>query len=131
MILKDELLKNNYSIIASNGYYSFDAGILPVLSKVNEDKDFFKGLSVADRVIGKASASLLAYSGVKQVYALVLSKAGQEVLEKYHIEYQYDELVDYIVNRKGDGMCPMEMTVKDIDDLEQAFIALKNKVALP
>ena len=131
MILKDELLTNNYSIIASNGYYSFDAGILPVLSKVNEDKDFFKDLSVADRVIGKASASLLAYSGVKQVYALVLSKAGQEVLEKYHIEYQYDELVDYIVNRKGDGMCPMEMTVKDIDNLEQAFIALKNKVALP
>lgn len=129
MILKDELLKNNYSIITSNGYHSYDAGIKPVISKINENKDFFKDQSVVDRVIGKASASLLAYSGVKEVYALVLSKAGQEVLEKYHIAYQYDELVDYIINRKGDGMCPMEMTVKDIDDLEQAYIALKNKVA--
>ena len=32
-----------------------------------------------------------------------------------------------IVNRKGDGMCPMEETVKDIDNAEKALSALKQK----
>lgn len=122
--LKDEKL----SIITSNGYKSSDNGIKPILLRINENRYFFKDLSVADKIIGKASAMLLVYSGVKEVNALVLSKSGQEILEKYHVKYSYEELVEYIINRKGDGMCPMEMTVKDIDDLENAYSALNDKV---
>ena len=129
MNLKETLLQNNYSIIASNGYYSSDDGIKPVITKVIEDKDYFKDLSVVDRVIGKASASLLIYSGVKEVYGLVISISAKQLFEKYNIPYKFDKLVEYIENRNKDGMCPMEMTVKDIDDLEKAFIALKNKIA--
>ena len=70
---------------------------------------------------------LLTLSGVRKVHAIVLSKAGKDVFEKYGIAYSFDELTDYIVNRRGDGMCPMEMTVKDIDDLEEAYEALKKK----
>ena len=36
--------------------------------------------------------------------------------------------MEYIVNRTNTGMCPMEMTVKDIDDLNEAEAALRNKV---
>lgn len=130
MLLKDELIEKGYSIIASNGYHSNDNGIKPVLFRLNENIEYFKGLSVADKIIGKASAMLLTLSGVKEVYALILSKAGQEIFEKYGVKYQYDEMVDYIVNRTGDGMCPMEMTVKDIDDLQAAYEALNNKVKM-
>jgi len=126
--LKKTLLENNYSIIASNGYYSKDSGIKPVIFKINEKKDYFKGLEVADKIIGKASAMLLVLSGVKKIEAIVLSKAGKAILDKYQIEYTYEELVEYIINRKGDGMCPMEICVKDIEDLEEAYIALNNKV---
>ena len=122
--LKDEKL----SIITSNGYKSSDNGIKPILLRINENRYFFKDLSVADKIIGKASAMLLVYSGVKEVNALVLSKSGKEILEKYKVKYSYEELVEYIINRKGDGMCPMEMTVKDIDDLENAYSALNDKV---
>ncbi|MDO4940089.1 MAG: DUF1893 domain-containing protein [Erysipelotrichaceae bacterium] len=128
MNLKQTLLANNYSIIASNGYYSLDSGIKPVISKIKDDKDYFSGLEVVDKIVGKASAMLLVYSGVSKVYALVLSLAGKQILDKYNIEYQYDELVPYIINRRGDGMCPMEITVKDIDDLKDAYDALLNKV---
>lgn len=128
MDLKKTLLENNYSIIASNGYYSKDSGIKPVIFKINEKKDYFKGLEVADKIIGKASAMLLVLSGVKKIEAIVLSKAGKAILDKYQIEYTYEELVEYIINRKGDGMCPMEICVKDIEDLEEAYIALNNKV---
>lgn len=128
MELKDILISNDYSIYASNGYYSKDNGIKPVLFRLNENKSFFKGLEVVDKIIGKASAMLLVLSGVKKVHALVLSATGKDIFEKYNIEYSYDELVPYIINRSGDGMCPMEITVKDIDNLQEAFVALNNKV---
>ena len=130
MILKDILHDKNCSIVASNGYVSFDSGIKPVISKLNEDLHFFNGLSVADKVVGKASAMLLTLSGVIEVYAETLSVAGKEVFDKYGVDYQYGNLVDYIVNRKGDGLCPMEETVKNIDDLREAYNALNRKIAL-
>ena len=129
MNLKETLLEKQYSILASNGYYSFEGGIKPIISKMIEDEHYFKGLSVVDKVVGKASASLLILSGVKDIYALVLSKAAKDMLEKYCIPYRFDTLVDFIENRNKDGMCPMEMTVKDIDDPVEAFVALKNKIA--
>ncbi len=128
MELKQLLLENSYSLVASNGYCSSDRGIRPVLMKLNERKDYFKDLEVVDKIVGKAVAMLLALSGARSVYALTLSKAGQEILEKYQIAYRYDRMVDYIVNDAGDGMCPMELTVKDIDDPEEAYHALQRKV---
>ena len=130
MNLKELLQENQYSIIASNGYNSHDNGIKPIITKMIDDIHYFKDLSVVDKVVGKASASLLILSGVKDVYALVLSRTAKDLLEKYNIPYKFDHLVDYIENRNKDGMCPMEMTVKDIDDLQQAYIALRNKIAL-
>ena len=129
MNLKETLLEKQYSILASNGYYSYDGGIKPVITKIIEDEHYFKGLSVVDKVVGKASASLFIMSGVKDIYALVLSKAAKDMLEKYCIPYRFDTLVDFIENRNKNGMCPMEMTVKDIDDPVEAFVALKNKIA--
>ena len=130
MILKDILHEKNCSIVASNGYVSFDNGIKPVISKLNEDLHFFNGLSVADKIVGKASAMLLTLSGVNEVYAEILSVSGKEIFEKYGIKYEYGQLVDYIVNRKGDGVCPMEETVKDLNDLHEAYEALNRKIAL-
>ncbi len=129
IMLKDELLEKNCSIIASNGYVSYESGIKPIISKMNEDLYYFKGLDIADKIIGKASAMLLALSGAGYVYAHVLSEAGRQILDRYGIRYEYGTLADMIINRAGTGMCPMEMTVKDIDDLQEAYEALKKKTA--
>ena len=129
MMLKDTLLASGHSLVASNGYYSDESGIRPVILPMNEDLRFFEGLSVADKIVGKASAMLLALSGAKEVYAHILSEAGRKILERYGIAYEYGEMVEYIVNRKGDGMCPMEETVKDIDDPLDAFKALNERIA--
>ena len=133
MELKDILIEKNCSLVASDGYISYDSGIKPVISKLNLDLHYFEGLEVADKVVGKASAMLLTLSGVKKVYAETLSIAGKEIFEKYNVEYEYGELVDYIVNKTGDDMCPMEKCVKDIDDLNEAYNALydrTNRMAL-
>ena len=129
-MLKDVLLEENCSIVASNGYVSFASGIKPLIEKLDEDIYYFRDLEVADKIVGKAAAMLFALSGVKKVYAHVLSKSGEKILQENNIEYEYGQLVDNIINRKGDDICPMEKTVKDIDDLKEAYIALKNKIAL-
>ena len=129
MMLKDTLLASGHSLVASNGYCSDESGIRPVILPMNEDLRFFEGLSVADKIVGKASAMLLALSGAKEVYAHILSEAGRKILERYGIAYEYGEMVEYIVNRKGDGMCPMEETVKDIDDPLDTFKALNERIA--
>ena len=130
MSLKNELLENNYSIVSSNGYHSFDSGIRPLIIPMIENPLFFKGQSVADKIIGKASALLLVYAQVKEVYTPLLSKAGREVFDRFHIPYEYDEETEYIVNRTGDDMCPMEKCVNQIDDPKEAFEALRKKLSL-
>lgn len=129
MNLLDELKANNYAIIASNGYYSCDSGIKPVIDKLNENIEYFKDLIVADKIIGKASAMLLTLSKVKEVYCLVLSISGKEILDANNIVCHYEQLVPNIINRKGDDICPMEKTVKDINDLNDAYIALNRKLS--
>ena len=129
---KEELLKNAYSIVAVRDdlhYTSTANGIKPVLLPMREDRAFFHDCLVVDRIIGKASASLLILSGAKEVYGLVMSESAVEILKRYDIPYRYDTLVPYIINRKGDDMCPMEKTVRDIEEPEEAFEALDAKLA--
>lgn len=128
MNLLDELKQHNYAVIASNGYFSYEDGIKPVINKINENIHYFKDLEVADKIVGKASAMLLSLSGAKKVYTRVLSKAGKEIFDKYNIECIYENLVPFIINRYGTGICPMEKVVKEIDDLDEAYSALKKKV---
>ena len=90
-------------------------GIAPLLELLDDGVDK-TGSSVADKIVGKAAALLYALMGVKRVYAEVLSEAGREVLDGHNIEVEYGTLTDKILNRKGDGPCPMENAVKDCSD---------------
>ncbi len=42
----------------------------------------------------------------------------------------YKILTDKIINRSGTGICPMEETVSNIEDCEQGYVALKEKLGL-
>ncbi len=102
-------------------------GIRPMLDFITKQWDL-TGYSVADIVVGKAVATLFVYSKIKAVYAHVLSKPALEYLNAHDIEVEYGTLVDNISNRAGDGICPMELCVANIDDANKAYFALKNKV---
>ena len=124
--LKDDItfvVLNHHQIHTSKMH-----GIRPVLDFLEAHSELLVNSEVADRIIGKASAMLLAKANISFLYAQVLSEAAIPILEKYAIPYEYGTLTPFIENRTKTGMCPMEETVKDIDDLDEAFIALKNKV---
>lgn len=49
-----------FAAVSEKGIYtSQKRGVAPIIEKIDENPDFFKGASVADRVIGKAAAMLL------------------------------------------------------------------------
>lgn len=87
-----------------------------------------EGTFVADSIIGKAAAMIFSLSGVKSCYGQNMSKSALEILEKNNITATYDVLTDFIQNRKGDGMCPMEATVLDVHDNATALKVLKEKI---
>ena len=84
-----------------------------------------EGASVADHVVGKAIALLCVYAGIREVYAEVLSRKAQVVLEEKGIPCQWKELVDNILGLTGSGVCPFEKAALDISDPEEAYAAFK------
>ncbi len=107
-------------------YRSQKSGISPMLDYLSDGLRF-DGYSAADKIIGKAAAMLFALAGVREVYGEVVSRAALPIFEKYGIACTWGSLAEHIINRRGDGICPMECTVAEIDDPEVAFEALLRK----
>ena len=124
------LLLTSASTIAvvSNGevFTSQERGVKPLLHLLTEKKGFLKGASVADKVIGKAAALLMVLGEIKEVHTLIISEPAIKVFEKYNISYFYDKKVDRIVNRTGDGLCPMETLCLDVEEPKEAFEKIMN-----
>ena len=126
------LLLTSASTIAvvSNGevFTSQERGVKPLLFLLKEKNGFLKGASVADKVIGKAAALLMVLGEIKEVHTLIISEPAIKVFEKYNIPCFYDKKVERIMNRTGDGLCPMETLCLDVDEPQEAFIKIKEKV---
>ena len=127
------LLLSSASTIAvvSNGevFTSQERGVKPLLHLLSEKKGFLKGASVADKVIGKAAALLMVLGEIKEVHTMVISEPAIKVFEKYNIPCFYDKKVERIVNRTGDGLCPMETLCLDVDNPMDAFTKIKDKIS--
>lgn len=103
-------------------------GIAPLLEFLDEGMPL-KGFSAADRVVGKAAAFLYVRLGVAAVYAGVMSRPAYETLTAHGIAASYGTLTDAIINRAGDGGCPMEQAVWQITDPEEAEQTLRRRLA--
>lgn len=129
---KEELLAGSYTCVVrkeDNVYTSTERGVKPLLNWLDSDIDF-SGYSAADKVVGKAAAMLYVLLGVEAVHAVVISTKAKNVLEQHGISVTYDSLVDRIHNRTNTGFCPMEEAVWEIDDLQEALWAVRDKVAM-
>ena len=110
-------------------FKSTKRGVAPLLEFIDGGRDF-SGFSAADKIVGKAAALLYAHMGVKEVYAEVMSKSAEQVLKAQNIMYSYGIIAEKIINRKGDGVCPMEDAVENISSPHEAVTAIKNKLKL-
>ncbi len=120
-------LGNHSLLVYKKGNISFqdEHGIQPLLIQI--EKKGLKKAIVVDKVIGKAAALLMVYGKVKQVHTDIIAKDAITVFEKHKIKYSYNKVVDYILNIKKNGLCPMEQKVKDIDSPKEAYKIFSEK----
>ena len=120
---KARLRRGDYTCVLVKGKQvltSREKGITPLLKFIAGGSDF-RGYCAADKIVGKAAALLYVYMGIEEVYAAVASSAAATIIRSL----QYEKLVPEIINRKGDGICPIEQAVKDIATAEEAYLLLK------
>lgn len=86
------------------------------------------GYSAADKVVGKAAAMLFIKAGVTAVHAVTLSQSGQRLFEKHGIKYSFESLTEHIINRSQTGLCPMEQTVSETDDIDTGVKLIMKKL---
>ena len=123
---KNILINNNNTCVLVLGdavYSSSERGVKPLLDFL-DSKTNFKGFSAADKTIGAGAAHLYLLLGVKTVWAKVISQSALDILKRANIKTKYETLVPYIINRRGDGMCPIEKAVKDITNSDEALNAI-------
>lgn len=108
-------------------FESDKSGIAPLIAAIDGGIDS-RGCTAYDKIVGKAAALLYVLMGVGKVHAGVLSASGEHVLKSNGITVTCDTLTERIINRKGDGLCPMELTVQDIDEPKAAYDVIKQKL---
>lgn len=121
---------HGYTCVVCKGaltHTAMERGVKPLLGWLDSGLDL-TGFSAADKVVGRATAFLYCLLGVREVYAQVMSRPAAQVLEAHGITYEAGMLVDGIINRRGNGPCPFESAVMDIQDASSALAAIRNKL---
>ncbi len=78
------------------------------------------GLSLRDRIAGKAAALLIVRLGIRRVHAGILSRLGKQVFEARQVEHSWDQLVERID-------CHTEAALAGIDDPLEAYTWLRRR----
>ena len=86
----------------------WERGVQDLYRLLKTEPDFLRGAFIADKVIGKAAAALMALGGVDEVFARVISSPARELLERSGIKVDCLSEVPHIINRSRTGWCPLE-----------------------
>lgn len=109
--LRDILHEGGHSLVVENdgNIRTFDGrGVSDLFRLVTEEREILRGASIADKVVGKGAAALMIVGGVKSLYADVISTPAIDLFGTTSVKVDYGCLVNNIINRKADGICPVE-----------------------
>lgn len=101
-------------------------GIMDLLQLLENNPETLRGSFIADKVIGKGAAALMALGSVSGVYADVISRAALSLLEESGIAAEYATLTDNIINRSGTGICPVEALCSSLSTPAECLEPIRN-----
>lgn len=96
-------------------------GVIDLFELYCNDPAFMEGAEVADKVIGKGAAAVLALGKAAEVWADVMSEPACELLRKSGIKTRCAEKTAFIVNRTHTGRCPLETLCDASDSPEELY----------
>ena len=106
-------------------YTSRHRGVRPLMDLLGQD---LEGFCAADKVVGRATALLYCLLKVRRLHSHIISDGALDVLQAHGIAVSWDTRVPFIVNREGNGRCPMELATQDIHDPALAPDAIRKKL---
>jgi hypothetical protein len=109
-------------------FKSRSKGIRPHLEAIDALGERLKGTTMVDKIVGRAAALLILYSGAAEVHAGIISKGGRELLEKGGVRLFYGEETAHIKTVDGRIYCPFEAMVQGINDPTHAYHAIVEKM---
>lgn len=121
--LMEILHSGGYSLVVWNGgtHTFIGRGVADLYEFYTQQRALLHSALIADKVIGKGAASLMALGGVKEVATDVISASALSLLKEAGIPVSFRNVVPNIINRKGDGICPVEQLCKDCTTPEECM----------
>lgn len=105
---------------------SLEKGVIDLLALMDSQGAALAGASLADKLVGKAVAAMVCQAGIRAVYTPLLSHPALEMLQRYQVPLEYDELVPMILSRDGKVRGPLEQLLLDVHNPAQAIVALRD-----
>ena len=106
---------------------SHERGVAPLLTLL-DTYGRLEGFFAADKTVGVGAAHLYAALGVASVYANVMSESAKDILESSEIEHACALSVPFIINRRGDGPCPIEAVLSPKDTKDEAILKIRKRL---
>lgn len=118
VVLRKELNEKQCSLVVRDvkgeNHIFNHSGVKDLYTLVTTNPKLLHRAYLADKVVGKGAAALMIIGGISGIYTRVISEPALQLFKQTNIRVEYDELVPEIINRKGDGLCPVESLVKDL-----------------
>lgn len=126
--LTEVLKAGNHSLVVGRGEsvsVRDGRGVRDLFELLSDEGAPLSGAFVADKVVGKGAAALMALGNVAGVHALVISRTALDLLARCGVEVTYGEVVPHIINRAGTGMCPVEELCGGCDTPQACLVKIK------
>lgn len=127
--LIDILHQGSYSCVIRKGDDTrtfHQRGVADLWQLCQSDEHFLQGARIADKVIGKGAAALMIHGGACEVYADVISQPALDLLQGHGVSTGYRQLTYRILNRRADGLCPVETLCVNLDTIDEMVEAISN-----
>jgi hypothetical protein len=106
-----------------------DYGVVELLATADRLGPGAHGASLADKVVGKAVALIVVNAGICAVDTRVASEPAVRLLKTHGVPLRAASVVPQILNRRGDGPCPMERATTPFEDVAPGLQALRDFIA--
>lgn len=105
----------------------FDSrGVSDLYHILSSRPETLEGADVADKVVGKGAAALMALGKIARLHTDVISRPALELLESSGIPASFDILVENIINRSHTGICPVETLCLECVTPEECLPKIEN-----
>ncbi len=104
-------------------------GVADLFRLLHEEPACLRGAAVADKVVGRGAAALMALGGVRELHADIISEAALPLLRHHGISVIHSRCVPEIRNRNNSGLCPIEACCADAPTAEACVERIRQFMA--